>query len=92
MLVSKSKTNPGKDLDRILDKLLACELEEDARALLFLKVRPHRSSIVKSYGRLKIISSNMKTRKYSIWELGKSRFWSGLVLVVQIRAARANQA
>ena len=43
-------------LDRILDKVLACELEEDAKALLFLKVRPHKSSIVQSYGRLKIFA------------------------------------
>ena len=60
-----------EDLARILDKVLACELEENAKALSFLKVRPHRSSIVQSYGRLKIFCSNMKTRKYSIWELGK---------------------
>ena len=28
---------------------------------------------------------------YSIWEIGNSRFWSGLVLVVQIRVALSNQ-
>ena len=45
-----------EDLDRILREVLACELEEDVKALSFLKVRPHRSSIVQSYGRLKIFA------------------------------------
>ena len=36
--------------------------------------------------------SQDKYTKISDWEIGKSRFWSGLVLVVQIRVALSNQA
>ena len=88
----KSKTSPGKVLIIDSDTISCNGLLEGLIVFQLLEMGVPNSSMVKSYGRLKNICSNMKTRKYSIWELGKSRFWSGLVLVVQIRAALSNQA
>jgi hypothetical protein len=42
-------------LDRISDKLLTCGLKEGIKAVLFLRVRPHGSSMAQSYGHLKML-------------------------------------
>ena len=44
-----------KGLDRIFRNLLSNELEEDIKAVRLLQIRPQGSSMVKSYGRLKIL-------------------------------------
>ena len=52
----KIKNKSWQGPSRNFYKLLACELEEDAKALIFLKVRPHESSIVQSYGQLEVFA------------------------------------
>ena len=78
----KSKTSPGKVSIIDLDKILNDGLQEGIIVLQLLEMEAPNSSMVKSYGRLKIFESYAGVL---------SRFWSGLVLVVQIRCALSNQ-
>ena len=80
----KSKTSPGKASITDSDTIPCDGLREGLIVFQLLEMRAPNS--------IENICSDMKTRKYSIWEIGKSRFWSGLVLVVQIRVALSNQA
>ena len=79
----KSKTSPGKVSIIDLDKISNDGLQEGLIAFQLLEMGAPNSSMVKSYGRLKIFESYAGVL---------SRFWSGLVLVVQIRDAHSNQA
>ena len=78
----KSKTSPGKVSIIDLDKISSDGLQEGFIAFQLLEMGAPNSSMVKSYGRLKIFESYRGVL---------SRFWSGLVLVVQIRVALSNQ-
>ena len=80
----KPKKSPGK-VSVIDSDTVSCDgLREGLIVFQLLEMRAPNS--------IENICSDMKTRKYSIWEVGKSRFWSGLVLVVQVRAALSIQA
>ena len=79
----KSKTGPGKVSIIDLDKISSDGIQEGFIAFQLLEMGAPNSSMVKSYGRLKIFESYARVL---------SRFWSGLVLVVQIRDAKSNQA
>ena len=79
----KSKTSPGKVSIINSDTILSDKLQEGFIAFQLLEMGAPNSSMVKSYGRLKIFESYAGVL---------SRFWSGLVLVVQIRCALSNQA
>ena len=65
--------------------MLACELEEDAKALSFLKVRPHRSSIVKKLWSIENICFNIENTK--IFDLGIRK----ITFLVRARASRPNK-
>ena len=78
----KSKTSPGKVSIIDLDKISSNGLQEGFIAFQLLEMGAPNSSMVKSYGRLKVFES---------YEGVLSRFWSGLVLVVQISVALSNQ-
>ena len=85
----KSKTSPGKVSIIDLDKISSDGIQEGFIAFQLLEMGAPNSSMVKSYGRLKIFESYAGV--LSIRKLVLSRFWSGLVLVVQIRVALSNQ-
>ena len=78
----KSKTSPGKVSIIDSDTISSDGLQEGFIAFQLLEMRAPNSSMVKSYGRLKIFEGYAGVL---------SRFWSGLVLVVQIRVALSNQ-
>ena len=77
----KSKTSPGKVSIIDLDTISSNGLQEGLIAFQLLEMGAPNSSMVKSYGRLKIFES---------YAVVQSRFWSGPVLVVQIRVALSN--
>ena len=90
----KSKTSPGKVSIIDLDKVSSDGLQEGLIVFQLLEMGAPNSSMVKSYGRLKIFESYagvLSIRKLQYAGV-LSRFWSGLVLVVQIRDAHSNQA
>ena len=79
-------------LDRIFRQSIGVRTWRGRQGFLFLKVRPHESSIVKSNVWLKIFALIWNTKIFDLGIREKSRFWSGLVLVVQISNAHQNQA
>ena len=79
----KSKTSPGK-VSIIDSDTISCDgLREGLIVFRLLEMGAPNSSMVKSYGRLKIFESYAGVL---------SRFLSGLVLVVQISVALSNKA
>ena len=60
-----SKENIGKVKITFLDKMLTCWLKEGAKAVSFLKIRLHGSSMAKNYGHLKMLAQMRSWRLYS---------------------------
>ena len=81
----KSKTSPGKVSIIDLDKISSDGIQEGFIAFQLLEMGAPNSSMVKSYGRLKIFESYKGVLSIRKLRGVLSRFWSGLVLVVQIR-------